>query len=79
MIKGLEHLLYEENLAEPGEGETQRRPYLSIYLSTIPGEDWVKNMEPDSSQWCPVTGQEAMGISWNTGDSVSKSKEHFYL
>lgn len=24
-------------------------------------------METDSSQWCPVTGQEAMGTDYDTG------------
>jgi len=24
--------------------------------------------EPDSSHWCPVTGQEATGTNWNTGN-----------
>lgn len=27
-------------------------------------------MEPDSSQWYPLQGQEAMGMTWNTGNSI---------
>jgi len=27
-------------------------------------------MGPDSFQWCPVTGQGAMGTNWSTGSSV---------
>ena len=27
-------------------------------------------MGPDSFQWCPVTGQRAMGTNWGTGSSV---------
>ena len=30
----------------------------------------VRRMEPDSFQWCPVTGQGAMGTNWSTGSSV---------
>jgi len=26
--------------------------------------------EPGSFQWCPVTGQETMGINRNTGGSI---------
>lgn len=30
----------------------------------------VQKMKPDSSQCCPGTGQEAMGIHWNTYHSI---------
>ena len=30
----------------------------------------VKRMGPSSFQWCPVTGQGAMGTSWSIGSSV---------
>ena len=29
----------------------------------------VRRMGPNSSQWCPVTGQGAMGTNWGTGSS----------
>jgi len=29
-------------------------------------------MDPDSSQWCPVTGPEAMGINWGRGNPKTK-------
>ena len=29
----------------------------------------VKRMGPDSFQWCPVTGQRAVGTNWSTGSS----------
>lgn len=32
-----------------------------------------KQTEPDSSQWCPMTGQEATGTSWDTGNSIYTS------
>jgi len=30
----------------------------------------VRRMGPDSFQWCPATGQGAMGTNWGTGSSV---------
>ena len=30
----------------------------------------VRRMGPSSFQWCPVTGQGAMGTNWGTGSSV---------
>ena len=30
----------------------------------------VRRMGPSSFQWCPVTGQGAMGTNWSTGSSV---------
>jgi len=30
----------------------------------------VRRMGPDSFQWCPATGQGAMGTNWSTGSSV---------
>ena len=30
----------------------------------------VRKMGPDSFQWCPVTGQGAMGTNWSIGSSV---------
>jgi len=30
----------------------------------------VRRMRPDSFQWCPVTGQGAMGTNWSTGSSI---------
>jgi len=30
----------------------------------------VKRMGPDSFQWCPATGQGAMGTNWSRGSSV---------
>ena len=33
--------------------------------------------EPNSFQWCPVQGQEAMGTNGNAGSSLNIRK-HFY-
>lgn len=30
----------------------------------------VKKLETDSSLWCPVKGQEAMGTNGNSGNSI---------
>ena len=37
----------------------------------------AKKTEPASLQWCPVTGQEAMGTNWNTGGSAWTSGNTF--
>lgn len=36
------------------------------------GQGEVKMMEPDLSHWPPATQGEAMGMSWNMGNSTSK-------
>jgi len=40
--------------------------------------DGNKKMEQCFSQWCPVTGQEAMGTNWNTGNSIKILKKSFF-
>ena len=40
----------------------------SMYTNTW--KEGAKRMEPGSFQWCPVTGQEAMGTHRHTGDSL---------
>ena len=37
----------------------------------------VKNEEPDSSQWYPVTVQEIIGTNWNTRNSFKHEKKVF--
>ncbi|GAB0183280.1 mitochondrial enolase superfamily member 1 [Grus japonensis] len=72
MVRGLEHLSYKEGLRELGlfsmEKRRLRRHLINTYKYVKSGclEDAI-----DSFQWCPVTGQGAMGTNWNTGTSIS--------
>ena len=60
MIKRLECLSYEERPRE----EKAQWDLINVfkYLIIYQGEG-LKRMEPGSSQWCPVTGPEAMGTN----------------
>lgn len=60
MIKGLEHLLYEERLREPQLFNGRRKvqgDFLSLDLMGI-------KTEPNAFQWCPVVEQEAKNTNW---------------
>ena len=59
MIKGLEHLSYEEWLRAGGQKAQGDLIDVSKYLKL----GRVKKMEPDSSQWHSVKGQEAIGTN----------------
>lgn len=56
MIKGLEHVLYEETLTEHGlfiqEKRRHRGDFIDVYKYLTGG---VNMTDPDSSQWCPMT------------------------
>jgi len=60
MIKGLEHLSYQEKPREVGlfslEKERLEGGILSAYINSLEGE--VKQAETDSSQSCPVIRQD---------------------
>jgi len=59
VIRGLEHLSYEERLRELGWFSLEKRRLRGdlIYILRV----GAKRMEPDSFQWCPVTGLRGNG------------------
>jgi len=60
MVRGLEHLSYEERLRWTCLA-WKREGTLQVLLSIL--KAGVKKMRPDSFQCCPVTGQGAMGTN----------------
>ena len=67
MMKGLEHLSYEERLRELElfRGEKAQGALINAYKYLKGG-----CKESGSFQWRPVTGPEAMGTNWHTGGSL---------
>jgi len=61
LIRGLEHLSYEERLREQGLFSLRKRKLRGDLLNIL--RVGVRRMGPDSFQWCPATGQGAMGTN----------------
>ena len=73
MTKGLQHLSCEERLRDPRLSYLEKRKLRISTSVNIQGGE-TKAESGFFFQSCPVTGKEAISISWNTEGSLSISE-----
>ena len=70
MIKGLDHLLYDERLRDLGLFSLGKRSLRGDLITLYKWSLGIELMEMDSSKWWATEEQGATGRKWNTGGSI---------
>lgn len=70
----MEHLSYQERLAELGLSIPEQIKLRGISSTYIYLRGSTERTEPDSSQWCPVAGPDITGTKQNAVGSLCMSE-----